>query len=110
VESEQRLRPDSVLRHHGEAPAQSDVEPAGAAVNPSSYASGVSQLIPNCSQCEDNMFVRHEQIISGRRVSRAYYCGRCHREWRVDSESGASGASVVPERRIGERRQRSRQH
>jgi hypothetical protein len=116
VESEHRLRPDSVLRQHGE-PAGSELDAAAEAGNPSSYPSGPGRpaaesasgmsLIPACPQCQDNMFVRHEQVISGRRVSRAYYCGRCHREWRVESESAAS---VVAERRNGERRQRSRQH
>jgi hypothetical protein len=116
VESEHRLRADSVLRLHEEAPAPSEVEQAGDAGNPPAHQeqartpaqspSGMS-LIPACPHCQDNLFVRHEQVISGRRVSRAYYCGRCHREWRVESEPAAP---VAPERRIRERRQRSRQH
>ena len=47
---------------------------------------------PSCPRCRDNLFVRAEQIISGRRVTEAYYCGRCNMDWCVDS-------SRVPERR-----------
>jgi hypothetical protein len=43
--------------------------------------------------------VRAEQVISGRRVTQAYYCGRCHREWHIESVP-----LDVGERRQGERR------
>lgn len=43
--------------------------------------------------------MRAEQVISGRRVTQAYYCGRCHREWHIESVPLDTG-----ERRHGERR------
>ena len=53
---------------------------------------------PPCPRCQDNLFVRAEQIISGRRVMEAYYCGRCNMDWSVENRH-------VPERRRdGERR------
>ena len=56
---------------------------------------------PLCPRCSNNLFVRAEQVISGRRVEHAYYCGRCEFEWKVESAPPAAG-----ERRQGERRRR----
>lgn len=56
---------------------------------------------PLCPRCRNNLFVRAEQVISGRRVEHAYYCGRCELEWKVESAPPAAG-----ERRQGERRKR----
>jgi hypothetical protein len=55
---------------------------------------------PVCVHCESSAFVRAEQVISGRRVVRAYYCGRCDRGWQIDS----TPPMEVPERRQAERR------
>jgi hypothetical protein len=60
--------------------------------------------LPICPLCHEGVFVRLERVLSGRRVSSAYYCGRCHHEWQVDA---APSADVI-ERRIAERRSRSR--
>jgi hypothetical protein len=38
----------------------------------------------SCPHCQDNLFVRAEQIISGLRVMQALYCGRCNHEWSVE--------------------------
>jgi hypothetical protein len=59
---------------------------------------------PPCPRCEDDLFVRKEQIISGRRFIQAFYCGRCNHEWQV-----AELAGDTPERRQRERRTRPRQ-
>ena len=56
---------------------------------------------PACPSCHDNLFVRAEQVISGRRITQAYYCGRCNREWHIHSVPLETG-----ERRRGERRAR----
>lgn len=56
---------------------------------------------PSCPRCRNNLFVRAEQVISGRRVEHAYYCGRCEFEWKVESAPPGDG-----ERRQRERRQR----
>jgi hypothetical protein len=60
---------------------------------------------PSCPSCHDNLFVRAEQVISGRRVTQAYYCGRCNREWQIESMPLETG-----ERRRGERRMRQFEH
>ena len=55
---------------------------------------------PSCPRCHDNLFVRAEQIISGRRVMEAYYCGRCNMDWSIENMH-------APERRReAERRKR----
>jgi uncharacterized protein YbaR (Trm112 family) len=41
--------------------------------------------LPPCPHCRDNLYVRVEKVLSGRRMSSAYYCGRCNKEWKVDS-------------------------
>ena len=58
---------------------------------------------PPCSRCHDNLFVRSELVISGRRVTQAYYCGRCNQEWQVDSTPPDGD-----ERRHAERRKMAR--
>jgi hypothetical protein len=50
------------------------------------------------------LFVRTEQIISGRRFIQAFYCGRCNYEWQVSELAGDTA-----ERRQRERRARPRQ-
>jgi hypothetical protein len=56
---------------------------------------------PSCPRCHDNLFVRRERILSGRRVTNAFYCGRCNHDWSVESPT------YTPERRReGERRKR----
>jgi transposase-like protein len=55
--------------------------------------------LPPCPHCQDNLFVRVEWVLSGRRVSSAYYCGRCNHEWRVET---------APPARVGERRSADR--
>jgi hypothetical protein len=50
------------------------------------------------------LFVRTEQIISGRRFIQAFYCGRCNYEWQVSELAGDAA-----ERRQRERRARPRQ-
>jgi transposase-like protein len=57
---------------------------------------------PLCPRCQDNLYVRAEQILSGRRVLQAFYCGRCNHEWTVENGQQAE------ERRQGERRKRKR--
>jgi transposase-like protein len=52
-----------------------------------------------CPNCHTDAFVRAEQVISGRRVYQAYYCGRCGDAWQVES-------THAPERRQAERRER----
>ena len=59
--------------------------------------SHMRQQQPLCHRCHDNLFVRAEQVISGRRIVQAYYCGRCNHEWHIDTRH-------TPERREGERR------
>jgi hypothetical protein len=54
---------------------------------------------PLCPRCNDNLFVRTEHIISGRRVMQAFYCGRCIHEWQIESASPTD-----EERRKAERR------
>jgi hypothetical protein len=54
---------------------------------------------PSCSRCQTDKFVRAEQVISGRRVYRAFYCGRCGDGWQVET-------THTPERRQTERRSR----
>ena len=49
---------------------------------------------PACPVCRDSQYVRTECIISGRRVTQAYYCGRCDREW-------LGPQMHDPERRLG---------
>ena len=56
---------------------------------------------PACPSCHDDLYVRAEQVISGRRITQAYYCGRCNREWHIESVPLETG-----ERRRGERRTR----
>lgn len=60
---------------------------------------------PACPACRDSQYVRTECIISGRRVTQAYYCGRCEREWLVPQVHN-------PERRLsdGDRRKMARAH
>jgi hypothetical protein len=53
---------------------------------------------PSCPKYHDNLFVRAEQITSGRRVMQAWYCGRCNHEWNVDNLTQHG-----EERRHGER-------
>ena len=55
---------------------------------------------PPCPRCHRNIFVRMEQVISGRRTVRAYYCGRCDYDWQVEGTPPAH----TSERRQGERR------
>jgi transposase-like protein len=57
---------------------------------------------PSCPRCQDDLFVRAEQVISGRRVTQAYYCGRCNDEWEVEHSPHAG------ERRQTERRRAQR--
>ena len=54
---------------------------------------------PSCPRCQDDLFVRAEQVISGRRVTQAFYCGRCNDEWQVENTPPNAG-----ERRQAERR------
>ena len=54
---------------------------------------------PSCTRCQTDTFVRVEQVISGRRVYQAYYCGRCGDAWQVEN-------SRTLERRQAERRSR----
>ena len=61
--------------------------------------------VPSCPRCQDNLFVRLELVLSGRRVSRAYYCGRCVHEWQVET---APPAEAVERRTVPERREPSR--
>jgi hypothetical protein len=61
------------------------------------------QQPPPCPRCQDNLCVRAEQVISGRRVTRAYYCGRCHDGWQVESAPPHG-----EERRESERRKMAR--
>jgi hypothetical protein len=56
---------------------------------------------PPCPRCQDNLFVRAEQVISGRRVTQAFFCGRCTSEWTVEDP-----LQQAEERRQGERRKR----
>jgi hypothetical protein len=58
---------------------------------------------PPCQRCQDNLFVRAEQIISGRRIMRAFYCGRCNHEWQIEN-----APPDVGERRSADRRTRQR--
>ena len=60
--------------------------------------------LPLCPQCQSNLYVRVERILSGRRVSSAYYCGRCHHEWHVESVPPRQRA----DRRTSERRKQLR--
>ena len=60
--------------------------------------------LPICPLCHEGVFVRLERVLSGRRVSSAYYCGRCHHEWQVEAPPPVD----VIERRMMERRRRSR--
>jgi hypothetical protein len=60
--------------------------------------------LPSCPHCRNNLFVRAEMVLSGRRVSKAYYCGRCNYEWRVESTPPAQ----IRERRGIERRKQQR--
>ena len=50
-----------------------------------------------CPRCDTNAFVRAEQIISGRRLTYEYYCGRCNHHWQFEVRHS-------PERRQAERR------
>jgi hypothetical protein len=59
--------------------------------------------LPSCPHCRDNLFVRVEWVLSGRRVSSSFYCGRCNHEWRVESTPPAK-----VERRSTERRKYDR--
>ena len=59
---------------------------------------------PLCPRCHDNMFVRAEQILSGRRILRAFYCGRCNHEWNVEGQPPPD----TEEERHGERRRLQR--
>ena len=59
---------------------------------------------PFCPLCQDALFVRLERVLSGRRVSTAYYCGRCRHEWQVE----ATPSAEIIDRRMMERRRRSR--
>ena len=52
---------------------------------------------PPCSRCQTDTFVRVEQVLSGRRVYHAFYCGRCGDEWQVEH-------THTQERRQAERR------
>jgi hypothetical protein len=61
------------------------------------YAPGAVVDHPLCPSCHDNVFVRAEQVISGRRVTMDYYCGRCNHIWHIQ-------ARHIPERRQVERR------
>jgi len=56
--------------------------------------------LPICPRCQSNLYVRVEWILSGRRVSGAYYCGHCHHEWLVE----AAGPVEAGERRTAQRR------
>jgi hypothetical protein len=56
---------------------------------------------PMCPRCHVNIFVRTEKIFSGRRIIRAYYCGRCDEGWQVESQP----PSEIADRRQGQRRQ-----
>jgi hypothetical protein len=54
---------------------------------------------PACPHCGDGMFVREDLVISGRRVTQLFFCGRCEYEWHV--------ADPLQE---GERRHAQRRH
>ena len=56
---------------------------------------------PLCPRCHDNLFVRAEKVISGRRIVLAFYCGRCNEEWLIETVP-----PLGEERRRGERRNR----
>jgi transposase-like protein len=56
---------------------------------------------PSCPRCLDDAFVRVETVISGRRVTQAYYCGHCHQEWNVDAS--VTNELRVPEKRVQQR-------
>ena len=56
---------------------------------------------PSCPRCQDSRFVRAEQILSGRRVMEAYYCGHCDMDWFVENVH-------TPERRRDAERRRRR--
>ena len=111
---------DSILRRHGELPVasrfdsalQSTPDPNGpSAVDPAeNHAQPYEHLtrLPVCSHCQDNLFVRLERVLSGRRVSSAYYCGRCNREWQVEATTATTAPVEVVERRVEERRRRPR--
>src|SRR5262245_17585884 len=48
--------------------------------------------LPPCDTCQDNLYVREERILTGSRVSAAYYCGRCNHEWQVENPPSRSAA------------------
>jgi hypothetical protein len=110
-------RGDYLLRRHGDLPVASQFDAAfqsagrpeqPAEADPSSQIHSEPRLLtltqlPLCPHCQDNLFVRVERVLSGRRVSSAYYCGRCNDEWQVETP-----AAEVIERRIMERRRRPR--
>jgi transposase-like protein len=54
---------------------------------------------PSCPRCQDNLFVRAEQIISGRRVMEAFYCGRCNLDWSVENNHAPERRQTVERRR-----------
>ena len=41
---------------------------------------------PPCPRCNDNLYVRAEKVLSGFRITQAYYCGRCNHEWVVPAD------------------------
>jgi hypothetical protein len=61
----------------------------------------------SCPRCQDDLFVRAEQIISGLRVMQALYCGRCNHEWSVEKPA-QNGEKQRGERRTLLRTKRDR--
>ena len=105
---------DYLLRRHGELPAGSQndsplpeaASPAGDATKHDASAVEVDMPAPSrfCPLCHDAGFVRLERVLSGRRMSSAYHCVRCHHEWQVE----VTPSPDVIDRRMMERRRRSR--
>ncbi len=114
VKADGHMSGDDMLRRHDDGsrasfdgavrPTDNHDRPSPAA-DPSQADLVMPTQLPPCPKCQDNLFVRLEQVLSGRRVSRAYYCGRCIHEWTIET---IEPAAAVPERRSAERRRRPR--
>jgi hypothetical protein len=118
VKSDSHSNGDYLLRRHGEVANGSQFDPLWQSADnsgrpPSTDQSGDNHSqpllampahMPPCPRCQDDLFVRREQVLSGRRVSSAYYCGRCNHEWLVETTAAPDAA----DRRVTERRKRPR--